>query len=235
MNMLNKYSYFFWGDNGTQCETLIQPHLNRKFIPPLRKENPFQLTAVLCRVKSGQQNLEAIISSFQCIHPFFHFARKPWECNLLIWQHINQETMHILHTHTCTHIYTFIDTHMYMYMCAYSRPQNQFLFAKHNTREFSLFQLFSVCLNSRLWRGPCRGHANATGCRGAAPHRPAGCSCQSSERWGTTWRRSTTELWRWISSVEQGTVRPAEEPSLRPLAPSHAKSWFTSKTPPITA
>lgn len=28
-----------------QCETLIQPHLNRKV--------PFQLTAVLCRVKSG--------------------------------------------------------------------------------------------------------------------------------------------------------------------------------------
>lgn len=77
MNMLNKYSHFFCEDNKAQCETLIQSHLNRKFIPSWRKENiPFQVTAVLCWVKSenteddSTADLKAT-SSFQCIHPFF--------------------------------------------------------------------------------------------------------------------------------------------------------------------
>lgn len=41
-------------NNATRCETLIQPHFNRKFIPSSRKENTaFQSAAVLCWLKSG--------------------------------------------------------------------------------------------------------------------------------------------------------------------------------------
>lgn len=88
---------------------------------------------------------------------------------------------------------------------------------------------------SRLWRGPCRGPVSVTACQGAAPLRPAGCSCRSSGRWGTTWRRSTTGPWRSICSEEPGTARPAGGPSPRPSAPSLARSWSTWKTPPTTA
>lgn len=125
-------------------------------------------------------------------------------------------------------------------MCAYahSQPQNQLQLLQHsklwNVNKVNLPSLPPSCV-SRLWRGPCRGHASATGCREAAPLRPAGCSCQSSGRWGTTWRRSTTGPWRWISSEELGTARPAGGPSPRPSAPSPVRSWSTSKTPPIIA
>lgn len=103
--------------------------------------------------------------------------------------------------------------------------------------QFNKVNLLSSCpfCVSRLWRGPCRGHVSATVCQEAAPLRPAGCSCQSSGRWGTTWRRSTTRLWRWISSEEPVTARPAGGPLLRPSAPSLARSWSTSKTPQTTA
>lgn len=87
----------------------------------------------------------------------------------------------------------------------------------------------------RLWRGPCRGHASVTEFRAAAPLRPAGCSCQSSVRSGTTWKRSTTEPWRWISSEGLATAQPVGGPSPTPLTPSHAKSWSIWKTPQTTA
>lgn len=87
----------------------------------------------------------------------------------------------------------------------------------------------------RLWRGQCRGRASVTECQAAAPLRPAGCSCQSSVRSGTTWRRSTTGPWKWISSGEPGTARPVGGPSPTPSTPSRAKSWSTWKTPRTTA
>ena len=85
MNMLNKYSHFFGGDNGARCETLIQPHLDRGFVPSSRRENVLFSTGscfVSGKVRKhrggqrhSEKDLEAIISSFQCIHPSLYFTK----------------------------------------------------------------------------------------------------------------------------------------------------------------
>lgn len=224
MNMLNKYSHFFWEDNKAQCETLIQSHLNRKFIPSRRKENiPFQVTAVLCWVKSGntEDDKEAQQQTLKLLLPFnafilFYLFGQLTQYQQLICQHINQETIKIP---------PFL-------LAAYLHTPNAYTSTQLNC---SLMMSFCPLCFSRQWRGPCRGHVSATGCQEAAQLRPAGCSCQNSERWGTTWRRNTTGPWRWISSEELVTAQPAGGPLLRPSAPSLARSWSTSKTPQITA
>lgn len=91
---------------------------------------------------------------------------------------------------------------------------------------------FGVC---RLLKGPCRRRASVTACQEVVQLRPVGCSCRSSEKWGTTLRRNTTGRWKWTSYEEQGTVQPVEELSQRPSAPSPARSWSTLKTLLITA
>lgn len=109
MNMLNKYAYFFWGDNRTQCETLIQPHLNRKFIPSLRKEKVLFSTDscfVSGKVRKqwrGQRNsamdLEAIISSFQNFSPFFKLRIQ----SVNLTTHQSRDTGHpVFYTHILT-------------------------------------------------------------------------------------------------------------------------------------
>lgn len=113
MNMLNKYSYFFWGDNGTRCETLIQPHLNRKFIPSSRKEN-LPLSTDSCfvsgkvrkhwgRQRNSAMDLEAIISSFQRIHPLFFLLN--WKTlrtqSVNLTTHQSRDNGHLVfYTHT---------------------------------------------------------------------------------------------------------------------------------------
>lgn len=228
MNMLNKYSHFFWEDNKAQCETLIQSHFNRKFIPSWRKENiPFQVTAVLCWVKSGntEDDKETQQWTLKLLLPFNAFI-----LFFLIWT-----TFTISSVNLSTHKSRDNQNPALFIACILTYTKLLFF----NTTELHLINedLLSFCplCFSRLWRGPCRGHVSAMGCQEAAQLRPAGCSCQNSERWGTTWRRNTTGPWRWISSEELVTAQPAGGPLLRPSAPSLARSWSTWKTPQITA
>ena len=117
MNMLNKYSYFFLGDNGARCETLIQPHLNRKFIPSSPKENaPFQTTSLLCGVKSGntgddtetqQRTMKLSFLPFSA----FILSLLNWKTRILSVIRTTHQSGHNghpgLHKHSLMHIYTY--------------------------------------------------------------------------------------------------------------------------------
>lgn len=195
MNMLNKYFYLFYEEQCDPMWNFDSASLQQK-VHPLFTERKHRFSIGSCfvlvkvRKHNGWQGTLRWTSKlsflpFQRIHAFI------WKT--LRIQSVNLSTRQSRICRKCVHQHTIT---FFMFW--------QFFHKTQSKTQFSLMQwtipiyfdnVNCVCV-PRLWREPCRGHASAMACQEAAQLRPAGCSCQSSERWGTTWRRSTTGRWK---------------------------------------